>query len=75
VDVLDPTVLVMKLPARRPALLLEGSQAIKPPPMRVGMIKAIIAMPLELNLPPHHVPNQTEMKATPAPGMLRRRVS
>jgi hypothetical protein len=38
------------------------------PPINVGMIKAMIAIPRALYLPAHQVPNHTLMNATPALG-------
>lgn len=73
VDLLDPTVFVMKLPARRPALLPEGSQAINAPPISVGMTNAMIAMPRALNRPAHQVASHTEMNATAQPGSWSKR--
>lgn len=73
-DSLAPTEFVRKFPASKPALLSAGSQAIKAPPISVGMIKAMIAMPLPLYLPAHHVPNATETKATAQPGRLKSKV-
>lgn len=71
---LAPTVLVKKFPANSPGLLSAGNQAINAPPIMVGMIKKIMAVPLLLYRPPHQVPNQTETNATAQPGRFSNRV-
>lgn len=65
---LEPTVLVRKFPASSPALLSAGRNDMRAPPIRVGMINAMMQMPRALNLPDKTVPRKTVTKAIAEPG-------